>query len=250
MAKKETKKKAQDAEAPKGAEAAGEEAPSSAPKPRARKAKGGAGGSRKSGAKAEKKADEKAAPEKPAPAQAPRLIGYYRETVVPQLMERFAYKNVMQVPRLEKIVVNMGVGEAIQNPKSIDGAIADLQAIAGQKPNVRRARKSVSNFKLRAGMPIGCAVTLRSRRMWEFLDRLMTFAIPRIRDFRGIPRKGFDGRGNYTLGLKEQLIFPEIDYDAVDAIRGMNVSFVTTASTDEEGFELLSRLGMPFVRQS
>jgi len=156
----------------------------------------------------------------------------------------------MQVPRVLKVVVNMGVGEAIQNPKAVDSAVADLQQIAGQKPSVRRARKSVSNFKLRAGVPIGCAVTLRGVRMWEFLDRLLTFAVPRIRDFRGIPRRGFDGRGNFTFGVKEQLIFPEIDYDTVDQIRGMDISIVTTARTDEEAFELLSGLGMPFARQA
>lgn len=250
MAKKDATKAKQDAEAAKEVEVTPAEGAPSAPKRAAKKAKGEAGGARKGAAKAGKKAGKEAAPEEAAPAQTPRLMTYYRETVVPQLVERFAYKNTMQVPRLAKIIVNMGVGEAIQNPKAVDGALADLQTITGQKPSIRRARRSVSNFKLRKGMAIGCAVTLRHRRMWEFLDRLTSFAIPRIRDFRGVPRKGFDGRGNYTLGLKEQLVFPEIDYDAVDAIRGMNISFVTTARTDEEGFELLSRLGMPFVRLS
>ncbi|HNZ39900.1 MAG TPA: 50S ribosomal protein L5 [Candidatus Latescibacteria bacterium] len=180
----------------------------------------------------------------------PRLRERYKAEIVPQLTKRFSYKNPMQVPRVLKVVVNMGVGEAIQNPKAVDSAVADLQQIAGQKPSVRRARKSVSNFKLRAGVPIGCAVTLRGVRMWEFLDRLLTFAVPRIRDFRGIPRRGFDGRGNFTFGVKEQLIFPEIDYDTVDQIRGMDISIVTTARTDEEAFELLSGLGMPFARQA
>ena len=254
MAKKETKKKDQSAEVAAAEDSAADKgATTKAAKRGSKQTKAGAG-AKKTGAKAGKKptekAEKKSAPEKAPETTMPRLLQYYRDTVAPQLMVRFAYKNPMQVPRLQKIVVNMGVGEAIQNPKAIDGAVADLTVISGQKPNIRRARKSVSNFKLRAGMPIGCAVTLRHRRMWEFLDRLVTFSIPRIRDFRGVPRKGFDGRGNYTLGLKEQLIFPEVDYDSVDAIRGMNVSFVTTARTDEEGLELLGGLGMPFVRQS
>jgi len=199
---------------------------------------------------AKKKGKAKAAPKKKAaaPAETPRLQSIYQDQVMPRLMERFAYKNPMQVPRIEKVVLNMGVGEAVQNQKAIDGAVADMELIAGQKPNIRKARLSVSNFKLRAGMPVGCAVTLRKVRMWEFLDRLLSFAMPRIRDFRGIARKGFDGRGNFTFGLKEQLIFPEIDYDTVDQIRGMDISIVTSAETDEECFELLSALGMPFIR--
>jgi len=243
MAKEEKKTKA----APKGEEGQSDAAQAAAPKDGGKKAKApkeGSGG--KKGA--EKKGEKAPAPEEKLGP--PRLKVEYQKRVVPRLMERFGYTNLMQVPRLQKIVINMGVGETIQNPKAIDGAMNDMQLIAGQKPNIRRARKSVSNFKLRAGIPIGCAVTLRRARMWEFLDRLMTFAIPRIRDFRGIPRRGFDGRGNFTFGLKEQLIFPEIDYDTVDQIRGMDVSIVTTARTDEEGFELLSELGMPFVRQS
>jgi len=214
----------------------------------ARPAKGEAKPAKVGKAEKAEKGEKRAA--QPEVQVEPRKAAQYREKVVPHLMARFGYKNAMQVPRLRKIVINMGVGEAIQNPKAIDGAMADLQFIAGQKPNIRRARKSVSNFKLRAGMAIGCAVTLRRRRMWEFFDRLTTFAIPRIRDFRGLARRGFDGRGNFTFGLKEQLIFPEIDYDSVDQIRGMDVSFVTSARTDEEGLELLSELGMPFVRQS
>ena len=190
---------------------------------------------------------EQKAPER---APDPRIRTRYYEEVVPQLVERFRYKNPMEVPRLSKVVINMGVGEAVTNSKLIDNAAADLQIISGQRPSIRRARLSVSNFKLRQGNPVGAAVTLRRLRMWEFLERLLTFAIPRIRDFRGLPRRGFDGRGNFTFGLKEQLIFPEIEYDKIDQIRGMNITFVTTAETDEEALELLSNMGMPFERGS
>lgn len=176
----------------------------------------------------------------------PRLKELYRREVAPLLMERFGYKNVMQVPRLEKIVLNIGVGEATQNPSSLDGATSDLAAIAGQKPAVRRAKKSISNFKLRKGMAIGCTVTLRGDRMYEFLDRLVTFALPRVRDFQGLSTRSFDGRGNYTLGIREQIVFPEIDYDKIDKVRGLNVTIVTTARTDEEALVLLRALGMPF----
>ncbi len=176
----------------------------------------------------------------------PRLKELYRREVVPLLMERFGYKNIMQVPRLEKIVLNIGVGEATQNPSSLDGAMADLAAISGQKPAVRRARKSISNFKLRKGMAIGCMVTLRGDRMYEFLDRMITFALPRVRDFQGLSTRSFDGRGNYTLGIREQIVFPEIDYDKIDKVRGLNVTIVTTARTDEEALVLLRALGMPF----
>lgn len=176
----------------------------------------------------------------------PRLKELYRGEVVPLLMERFGYKNIMQVPRLEKIVLNAGVGEATQNPSSLDGAISDLAAITGQKPAVRRARKSISNFKLRKGMAIGCKVTLRGDRMYEFLDRMITFALPRVRDFQGLSTRSFDGRGNYTLGIREQIVFPEIDYDKIDKVRGFNVTIVTTARTDEEAYVLLKALGMPF----
>lgn len=179
-------------------------------------------------------------------AYVPRLRELYHREVVPLLMERFGYKNVMQVPRLEKIVLNIGVGEATQNPSSLDGAMADLAAIAGQKPAVRRAKKSISNFKLRKGMAIGCTVTLRRDRMYEFLDRLVTFALPRVRDFQGLSTSSFDGRGNYTLGVREQIVFPEIDYDRIDKVRGLNVTIVTTARTDEEALVLLRALGMPF----
>jgi large subunit ribosomal protein L5 len=176
----------------------------------------------------------------------PRIREKYQKETVPTLMKRFSYKNVMQVPRLEKIVVNVGVGEAIQNAKSMDAVSTDITAITGQKPVIRRAKKSISNFKLKAGVPIGITVTLRKSRMFEFFDRLVNVTMPRIRDFRGISPHSFDGRGNYNLGLTEQIIFPEIDYDKVDKIRGMNITISTTAKTDEEGFELLKNLGMPF----
>ncbi len=162
------------------------------------------------------------------------------------MKKKFGYKNVMQVPKLEKIVVNMGVGDAIQNVKLLDSATSDLSSIAGQKPAIRRAKNAISNFKLKAGMPIGCTLTLRKNRMYEFFDRLVNIAIPRIRDFRGTSPDSFDGRGNYNLGIEEQIIFPEIDYDKVEKIRGMNVTICTNAKTDEEGFELLKAMGMPF----
>ncbi|MGQ9512284.1 50S ribosomal protein L5 [Thermodesulfitimonas sp.] len=176
-----------------------------------------------------------------------RLKEKYRNEVVPALMEKFGYKNVMEVPRLAKVTINMGLGEAIQNPKAIDAAIEDLKAITGQKPVVTRAKKSIAAFKLRAGMQIGAKVTLRGERMYDFVDKLFNIVLPRVRDFRGVPPKVFDGRGNFTLGLREQIIFPEIDYDKVDRVRGMNVTFVTTAKTDEEARELLRLLGMPFA---
>jgi large subunit ribosomal protein L5 len=176
----------------------------------------------------------------------PRLKTHYTDTVVPALKKQFSYKSPMEVPRLEKIVVNMGLGSAVQNGKIIDAAVAELSMIAGQKPVVTRAKKAIASFKLRAGIPIGAMVTLRRARMWEFLDRLITLALPRTRDFRGVSRKAFDGKGNYTLGLKEQIIFPEINYDRIDVIKGLNISFVTTAKTDEEGRALLQHLGMPF----
>ena len=178
----------------------------------------------------------------------PRLKQTYETEVVPKLMERFAYKNVMQVPRLAKIVVNMGVGEAVKDIKALDAAVEEIPTITGQKPMVRRAKKSIANFKLREGMPIGAAVTLRGTRMYEFYDRFVNSAIPRIRDFRGLSGKAFDGRGNYSIGVTEQIIFPEIDYDKVYQVRGMNVNIVTTAQTDEEGRELLQLLNMPFKR--
>ncbi len=177
---------------------------------------------------------------------APRFIGKYKDTVVPALTKQFGYKNANQVPKLEKIVLNMGLGAAVTNPKIVDAAVEEIKAITGQKPIVTRSKKAIASFKLRAGIPIGVMVTLRKERMWEFLDRLVTLALPRTRDFRGVSRKAFDGKGNYTLGLKEQIIFPEINYDRIDVIKGLNISFVTTAKTDEEGRALLAHLGMPF----
>lgn len=176
----------------------------------------------------------------------PRAQEDYEGRVVPALVERFSFKNTMQAPRLKKIVVNMGVGDAVQNAKLIDGAVAELMAITGQRPSVRRAKKSISNFKLRENQPIGCAVTLRGTRMYEFFDRLVSVAIPRIRDFRGLPMRSFDGRGNYTFGVQEQIIFPEINYDKVDKVRGMDITFVTSARTDEEALELLRLMKFPF----
>lgn len=176
-----------------------------------------------------------------------RLHEKYLNEVVPAMMEKFGYKNIMQVPKLEKIVINMGVGEAKDNQKILDAAVNDLSIIAGQKPILTRAKKSVANFKIRENMALGCKVTLRKVRMYEFADKLMTIALPRVRDFRGVSSKAFDGRGNYTLGVKEQLIFPEIEYDKIDKVRGMDIIFVTTANTDEEARELLRFLGMPFA---
>ncbi len=175
-----------------------------------------------------------------------RLKDYYRNEVIPRLIKEGGYKNIMEVPKIEKIVVNIGLGEAIQNAKAMEAANTDLTTVTGQKPMVRRATKSIANFKLREGMPIGTAVTLRRERMFEFLDRLISVAFPRVRDFRGISPKGFDGRGNYTIGLKEQIIFPEIDYDKIDKIRGMNITIVTTAKTDEEALRLLTFMKLPF----
>ncbi len=179
----------------------------------------------------------------------PSLKSKYRDEVVPALTKQFGYDNVMEVPRLAKVVVNKGVGVAVANKKALDDAIAEIRAVTGQHPAVVKARKSVSNFKLRQGMPIGAHATLRGDRMWEFVDRLIALALPRVRDFRGIPDRSFDGRGNYTLGIKEQIIFPEIDIDKVDRINGFDVTFVTTARTDEEAYALLKALGMPFVRR-
>ncbi|HEX4184533.1 MAG TPA: 50S ribosomal protein L5 [Stellaceae bacterium] len=178
---------------------------------------------------------------------ATRLQELYETTVRPALMQEFGYQNLMQVPRLEKIVVNVGVGEAVQDSKKADAAASDLTAITGQHPVITRAKRSIATFKLRKDMPIGCKVTLRGQRMFEFLDRLITVALPRVRDFRGIPGKSFDGRGNFALGLKEQIVFPEIDYDRVDAVRGMNVVVVTTAKTDAEAKALLKGFDMPFA---
>ena len=177
-----------------------------------------------------------------------RLKDYYKQDVAPALMKKFSYKSVMQIPKLDKIVINVGAGEAKDNAKAIDAISGDLAKITGQKPVVCKAKKSVANFKLREGMPIGVKVTLRGERMYEFLDRLFNVALPRVRDFRGINPNSFDGRGNYNMGIREQLIFPEIDYDKVDKVRGMDICFVTTAKTDEEARELLSLMGAPFTR--
>ncbi len=176
-----------------------------------------------------------------------RLKERYENDIRKELQTKFSYKNVMQIPRLEKIVINMGLGEAIQNPKALDAAMGDLTAISGQKPIITKAKRSIAAFKLRQGMSIGCKVTLRGERMYEFVDKLISAAIPRVRDFKGVSANAFDGRGNYTLGLKEQLIFPEIEYDKIDRIRGMEVAFVTSATTDEECKELLRLIGMPFA---
>jgi large subunit ribosomal protein L5 len=204
------------------------------------------GGDRKSrkGAAPEPVEVEAAAPE--GPARPSRLRIKYAKEVIPALMKEFGYKNPMQVPRLQKIVVNMGLGEALLNNKLMDGAVEQLGLITGQRPVVTRSRKAIANFKLRANQPIGAMVTLRANRMYEFLDRLMNVALPRVRDFKGVSSKAFDGAGNYTLGVKEQIIFPEINYDKVEKIKGMNITMVTSANTDEEGRALLRHLGMPF----
>ena len=187
------------------------------------------------------------APKIPAPPA--RLAVFYREKVVPELTQKFGYKTVMQVPRIKKITLNMGVGETTTDKKVLDNAVADMSRIAGQKPVVTKTRKSIANFKVRANFPVGCMVTLRGARMYEFLDRLVNIAIPRIRDFRGVSNRAFDGRGNYSLGVKEQIIFPEIDYDAIDQVRGLDVTITTSAQTDEEALALLDAFGMPFTRE-
>lgn len=194
--------------------------------------------------KAAEGAAEQAAPKVPA-----RLYEKYKKDIVPKLKEQFAYKSIMQVPRLEKIVVNMGVGQAVQDQKILEEAVKDLETITGQKASVRIAKKAISNFKLREGMKIGAKVTLRKEIMYEFLDRFISVALPRVRDFRGVPDKSFDGRGNYTMGLKEQIIFPEINADKVTKVLGMDITFVTTAKTDKEAFELLAAFGMPFRKK-
>ena len=177
-----------------------------------------------------------------------RLNEKYEKEIIPAMIEKFGYKNIMEVPKLEKIVINMGVGEAKENQKTLESAVNDLTIIAGQKPVLTRAKKSIANFKIRENMPLGCKVTLRKAKMYEFADKLMSVALPRVRDFRGISSKSFDGRGNFSLGIKEQLIFPDIEYDKVDKVRGMDIIFVTTANTDEEARELLRFFGMPFAQ--
>ena len=177
-----------------------------------------------------------------------RLKEMYQNTIMDNMMKKFGYKNVMQVPKLDKIVINMGVGEAKENPKALESAVKDMEIISGQKPVITKAKKSIANFKIREGLPIGCKVTLRGEKMYEFVDRLINLALPRVRDFRGVNPNAFDGRGNYALGIKEQIIFPEIEYDKVDKVRGMDIIFVTTAKTDEEARELLTQFNMPFAK--
>jgi len=180
---------------------------------------------------------------------APRLQERYREEIIPALMKEFGYKNLMQAPRLEKVTVNVGLGEAVQNAKALDAASSDVATVTGQHPVITRAKKSIANFKLREGMPIGVMVTLRGSRMWEFLDRALNAALPRVRDFQGVSPNSFDGRGNYSMGIREQVIFPEIEYDKIDKVRGMQLTICTTAKTDEEGQRLLEMLGMPFAKR-
>ena len=233
-----TAEKDKDAKPPK--------APKGGGKPAAKPAREAKGGKEPGEAKEAKEAKE-SRPARPAKPAAPaRLHTYYREAVVGELTKQFGYKTVMQVPRIEKIVLNMGVGEAVADKKVMDNAVADMTKIAGQKPVVTKARKSIANFKIRTGYPVGCKVTLRGARMYEFLDRLVSVAMPRIRDFRGISARAFDGRGNYNMGVKEQIIFPEIEYDKIDAIRGMNITISTTAKTDEEAKALLTAFRFPF----
>jgi large subunit ribosomal protein L5 len=236
--KEEKEKKAKPEKAPK-AEGAPKEA---------KEAKGGGEKKAKKGGGDHKarRDDAPASVVSSSPVVPPRFREKYVKEVIPALTKQFGYKNPNEVPRLEKIVVNMGLGAAVANPKVVDAAVEELRAVTGQKPIVTRAKKAIANFKLRAGIPIGAMVTLRSAKMWEFMDRLVSLALPRMRDFRGVSRKAFDGKGNYTLGLREQIIFAEIDYDRIDSIKGLNVSFVTTAKTDEEGRALLQTLGMPF----
>ncbi|MGA2622356.1 MAG: 50S ribosomal protein L5 [Bacteroidota bacterium] len=204
-------------------------------------------------AKEKKPATEKKAPEKKQtgqePGVTPRLFELYRKSIVPELMKKFHYKNPMEVPKLHKISINVGVGQATQDPKLLDAVVKDLEIIVAQKPVIMKAKKAISNFKLRAGVPIATRLTLRRQRMYEFMDRFINIAVPRIRDFRGMSDKSFDGRGNYTVGVKEHIIFPEIDVDKVTKIFGMDITFVTTARTDEEAYELLKNFGMPFVKR-
>jgi large subunit ribosomal protein L5 len=229
----------------KGGKEAGKEDKGQPKEPRAPKE--GQQQARREGRRPEPETKEAPAPRKPdRPAPPPRLQVHYRETVVKSMMEQFGYKTTMQVPRIEKIVLNMGVGEAVADKKIMDNAVSDMTKIAGQKPLVTTARKSIANYKVRAGYPVGCKVTLRGARMYEFLDRLVSVAMPRIRDFRGISGRAFDGRGNYNMGVKEQIIFPEIEYDKIDAIRGMNITITTTAKSDNEAKALLAAFRFPF----
>jgi large subunit ribosomal protein L5 len=212
----------------------------------AKQAKGGGAPAKGGGEKKGGKKDAQAPAQEYKRTQPPRLKSFYQKEVVPRLMQEFKYANIMQVPRLQKITLNMGLGEAVANPKILDSAVEELRAIAGQAPVVTRAKKAIANFKLRQGLKIGAMVTLRRERMWEFLERLVTLALPRVRDFKGVSPRAFDGRGNFSLGVREQIIFPEINYDKIDKIKGLNISIVTSAATDEEGRALLKHLGMPF----
>jgi large subunit ribosomal protein L5 len=240
MADKKDDKKGAKKDAGKGGAAKGA-APAKGGAPKA-----AAGGGKKDKDKAKAVAAADVTPEAVDPDYKPRLRQHYQKSVVAALTKRFSYENPMMVPRLSKVVINMGLGAAVGNPKIIDSAVEDMRALSGQKPVVTRARKSIATFKLRENLPIGVMVTLRAERMWEFVDRLISFSLPRVRDFKGVSPKGFDGKGNYTMGLREQIIFPEIDYDKIDVVKGMNISFVTTAPTDEEGRALLTELGIPF----
>ena len=237
MAKEKSEKdaKGKDAKHDKGAKTGGG-------KPAAADAKPAA----KPGKEAKSKQPAKPTEKEAAPTQPPRLQVQYRETIVPALMQQFGYATRMQVPRVTKITLNMGVGEAVADKKILENAAADLQKIAGQKPVITKSRKSIAAFKIRSGYPVGCMVTLRNRRMYEFLDRLVTIALPRVRDFRGVSGRAFDSRGNYNMGIKEQIIFPEIEYDKIDAMRGLNISITTTAKTDEEARALLAAFRFPF----
>ena len=239
---------------PEGARAESGKQPAAKPEgPRGQAQKGGAPGQKPQGQKGQAPKGQKPAPreeEPQVPVTVANLRDRYEREVKPQLRDNFKYANVMQIPRLEKVIINIGLGEAISNPKAMDAAAGDLATITGQRAVVTRSRKAISNFRLRKGMPIGLKVTLRGYRMWHFLEKLLTTALPRIRDFQGVPDRSFDGRGNYSLGLREQLVFPEIEYDKIDRLRGMEITVVTTAKTDEEGRRLLQLLGMPFRRSA
>lgn len=246
MAKDTQKTEKADGETPAKAKAEGGEKKAKA-EGGEKKAKAEGGEKRAKGSKGGERKSEKKKPSQPARDAVPaRLFLRYKSEIVPNLVKEFGYKNLMQVPRVTKVTINMGLGEAVSNPNIISTASEELTQIAGQKAVVTRAKKSISNFKLRVGLPIGCMVTLRKARMWEFLDRLMNVAIPRVRDFKGVSGKAFDGRGNYSLGIREQIIFPEINYDEVEKVKGMNVTITTTARNDKEGKALLKHLGMPF----
>jgi large subunit ribosomal protein L5 len=246
----EEEKKQRVKKGPKGADA--DTSPEALAKAEARAAKkaekkGGAkAGEKKEGKRPTPQREEPAAPPIEVENYVPRLLETYRSAVAPQLQKRFSYKSAMQVPRVVKVTLNVGLGEATQNPKLLDAAAEEIARMTGQKPVIQKSKKAIANFRLRENQRIGVTVTLRRQRMWEFLDRLVNVALPRVRDFRGVSSRAFDGRGNYTLGVREQIIFPEVDYDKVEKIRGLNISIVTTAKTDEEGLALLTGLGMPF----